>query len=171
MTSEPRGGRRLFYGWYVLLVAAAAMVGTLPGRTQGLGLITESVLTDLGIDRFSYAQLNLWATIAGSAGALGIGRLIDRAGSRVALTFVSVSLGLVVCAMSRATTFAALAAGVTLSRAFGQSALSVVSLAMVGQWFTRRIDAAMATYSIVMSIGFMAAFPAVGAMVQRSGWR
>ena len=27
---------RLYYGWAVLLVAAAAMVGTLPGRTQGV---------------------------------------------------------------------------------------------------------------------------------------
>jgi len=163
--------RRPFYGWYVLLVAAAAMVGTLPGRTQGLGLVTEPLLTDLGIDRVSYAQLNLWATIAGALGALGIGRLIDRAGSRITLTLVAFALGAVVCVMSTAASFAALAAGVTLSRALGQSALSVVSLAMVGQWFTRRIDAAMATYSIVMSIGFMTAFPVVGAMVQQSGWR
>jgi MFS family permease len=171
MTVDARGTRRPFYGWYILLVAAAAMVGTLPGRTQGLGLITEPLLVDLGIDRISYAQLNLWATIAGATGALGIGRLIDRAGSRVALTLVAVALGVVVCVMSTAASFGALAAGVTLSRALGQSALSVVSLAMIGQWFRRRIDGAMATFSIVMSIGFMAAFPAVGAMVLRSGWR
>ena len=172
MTSDRHGvRRRTYYGWYVLLVAAAAMVGTLPGRTQGLGLITEPLLTDLGIDRVSYAQLNLWATIAGSVGALGVGRLIDRAGSRVALTLVAVLLGLVVCVMSTAASFAALAAGVALSRTLGQSALSVVSLAMVGQWFARRIDTAMATYSIVMSMGFMAAFPIVGAAVQSSGWR
>src|SRR5262245_2035913 len=163
--------RSVFYGWFVLLIAAAAMVGTLPGRTQGLGLITEPLLSDLGIDRVSYAQLNLWATIAGSLGALGIGRLIDRAGSRVALTIVALLLGAVVCLMSTAASFAALAAGVTLSRALGQSALSVVSLAMVGQWFVRRIDTAMAIYSVVMSVGFMAAFPAVGATVQQSGWR
>jgi MFS family permease len=64
-----------------------------------------------------------------------------------------------------------LAMAVTLTRALGQSALSVVSLAMVGQWFGRRLNSAMATYSIVMSIGFMAAFPAVGSLVQRAGWR
>jgi len=39
----------VYYGWIVLLVAAAAMVGTLPGRTQGLGLITEPLLADLRI--------------------------------------------------------------------------------------------------------------------------
>ncbi|MBL9212306.1 MAG: hypothetical protein JNL92_17735, partial [Opitutaceae bacterium] len=40
-----------YYGWVMMTVAAVAMVGTLPGRTQGLGLITESLLRDLQIDR------------------------------------------------------------------------------------------------------------------------
>ena len=59
----------------------------------------------------------------------------------------------------------------TLTRALGQSALSVVSIAMVGQWFVRRIDMAMAIYSVVLSIGFMIAFPVVGSLVQSRGWR
>ena len=67
-------------------MAAAAMVGTLPGRTQGLGLITEPLLADLDIGRVDYAQLNLWATLIGAAGAIGIGRFIDRFGSRAVLT-------------------------------------------------------------------------------------
>jgi len=60
---------------------------------------------------------------------------------------------------------------VTLTRGFGQSALSVVSLAMIGKWFRRRLTTAMAVYALAMSIGFMAAFPLVGALVQSSGWR
>ena len=162
---------RLYYGWLVLLAAAAAMVGTLPGRTQGLGLITEPLLADLSIGRVDYAQLNLWATIIGAGGAIGVGRFTDRFGSRVALASVAVMLGVVVCLMSRVTSYAGLAIAVTLTRALGQSALSVVSLAMVGQWFVRRIDMAMATYSILLSIGFMLAFPVVGSMVQSRGWR
>lgn len=159
------------YGWIVLLVSAAAMVGSLPGRTQGLGLVTEPLLLDLGIDRVSYATLNLWATLIGSAGALGIGYAIDRAGSRIVLTTVLAALGLVVCLMSLAETYFSLAVWITLTRALGQSALSVVSLAIVGHWFVRRIDTAMAVYSIAISIGFMAAFPLVGAGVQAWGWR
>ena len=162
---------RLYYGWLVLLAAAAAMVGTLPGRTQGLGLITEPLLADLGIGRVDYAQLNLWATVIGAGGAIGVGRFIDRFGSRVALTGVAVILGIVVCLMSRVTSFTELAIAVTLTRALGQSALSVVSLAMVGHWFVRRIDMAMAIYSVVLSIGFMIAFPIVGSLVQSRGWR
>ena len=161
----------MYYGWIVLLVAAAGMVGTLPGRTQGLGLVTEPLIADLGVSRVDYAQLNLWATLIGSLFAIGIGRFIDRLGTRAVLTVVSVALGLVVMAMSTVQTFWALAIAVTLTRGFGQSALSVISLAMVGQWFVRRIDTAMAIYSIVMSVGFMIAFPVVGAMVQSAGWR
>jgi MFS family permease len=161
----------VYYGWYVLAVAALAMVGTLPGRTQGLGLITEPLLADLGLSRVAYAEINLWATLLGSAGAIGVGHLLDRLGSRVVLTTVAAALGLVVAGMSQAHTVASLAVFITLTRAFGQSALSVVSLAMIAPWFVRRVDHAMAIYSVTLSIGFMAAFPAVGAMVQQRGWR
>src|ERR1700738_4886584 len=88
----PSPAPRLYYGWIVLLVAAVAMVGTLPGRTQGLGLITEPLLADLGISRVRYAELNFWATILGSAGAIGVGQLVDRLGSRVGLRLVPVAL-------------------------------------------------------------------------------
>src|SRR4030095_5631567 len=67
--------------------------------------------------------------------------------------------------------FGALAMWVTLTRALGQSALSVVSLTIIGQWFVQKIDAAMAVFSIVMSIGFMIAFPTVGGLVQSRGGR
>jgi MFS family permease len=166
-----RRERVRYYGWRVLLVAAAAMVGTLPGRTQGLGLVTEPLLADFHLDRITYAELNLWATLIGSAGAIGVGHLIDRFGSRAILTAVSLLLGAVVVAMGLTGSLVGLVVALTLTRALGQSALSVVSLAIVGQWFVRRIDRAMAIYSIVMSVGFMVAFPAVGSIVRSSGWR
>jgi MFS family permease len=164
-----RGG--VYYGWVVLGVAALAMVGTLPGRTQGLGLITEPLLRDLGLGRVAYAQINLVATLIGALGCFGVGRLLDRYGSRSVLTVLALLLGVVVVAMSQAAGFAALLAFVTLTRALGQSALSVVSLAMVGKWFRQRLTKAMAIYALVMSVGFMLAFPAVGAVVQSQGWR
>lgn len=162
---------RYRYGWTVLLVAAAAMVGSLPGRTQGLGLVTEPLLAETGIDRIAYAALNFWATLIGAAGAVAVGYAIDRLGTRVVLGGVLLALGVVVCVMSGATSFAALAVTITLTRLLGQSALSVVSLATVGHWFVRRIDHAMAVYSVAISVGFMAAFPLVGYTVQGAGWR
>jgi MFS family permease len=171
-TVEPRRlGWTLYEGWIVLGVAALAMVGTLPGRTQGLGLITEPLLHDLRIDRLQFAQMNLVATLTGPVFCFGIGGLIDRRGSRIVLTVLALLLGTVVLAMSRVESAVALLVVITLTRGFGQSALSVVSLAMPGKWFRRRLTWAMGLYALVMSIGFMLAFPAVGALVLARGWR
>lgn len=163
--------RRFYYGWVVLGVAALAMVGTLPGRTQGLGLITEPLLADLGVSRIVYAQMNLAATLAGALFAFGVGTAIDRRGARTVVTVLAFALGLVVVAMSRVTTAGALLVFITLTRGLGQTALSIVSLAMVGKWFQRRLTSAMGVYALAMSVGFMIAFPAVGALVLSRGWR
>jgi MFS family permease len=154
-----------------MTIAALAMVGTLPGRTQGLGLITEPLIRDLGIDRVRFAEINLVATLIGSLFCVGIGRLVDRFGSRTLLTTVSLALGVTVIAMSRASSIWLLVLLITLTRGFGQSALSVVSLAAVGKWFVRRLSSAMAAYTVVMSVGFMLAFPTVGWLTSGSGWR
>ena len=163
--------RRIYYGWVIVGVAALAMVGTLPGRTQGLGLITEPLLADLGIGRVAYAQVNLFATLVGALFAYGVGSLLDRRGSRVVLTAIAILLGLVVLAMSQVSGVLPLLVAVTFTRGLGQTALSIVSLAMVGKWFQRRLTWAMGIYALAMSIGFMIAFPIVGAVVLAHGWR
>jgi MFS family permease len=80
-------------------------------------------------------------------------------------------LGVVVLLMSGARAMWPLLVLITLTRGFGQSALSVASLALVGKWFTRRLSLAMGVYALVMSVGFMIAFPVVGTAVLESGWR
>src|SRR5918998_4563125 len=117
-----------YYGWVHVFIAALAMVGTLPGRTQGLGLITEPLIADLQLDRVLFARVNLWATLIGALFALGVGRVVDRFGSRVVLAVVAAALGAVVLWMSGARGLATIAALITLTRGFGQSALSVVSI-------------------------------------------
>jgi MFS family permease len=168
-TAQPRA--RLYYGWVNVAVAALAMVATLPGRTQGLGLITEPLLTDLHLDRVSYAAINLWATLIGSLFCIPCGRLVDRFGSRAVLTVVTAALAGTVIGMSAASGWLALAAAVTLTRGFGQSALSVVSLTLVGKWFGRGLNYAMGVYALLVGIGFIAAFPGVGSVVLTFGWR
>jgi len=87
------------------------------------------------------------------------------------LSGVAAALGLTVIAMSQITGFAALAAMVTLTRGFGQSALSVASLALVGKYFARSLNLAMGIYSLLVGIGFIIAFPLVGQAALALGWR
>jgi len=160
-----------YYGWTNLGIAAMAMVATLPGRTQGLGLITEPLLADLQMDRVTYAGINLWATLIGAAFCLPCGKLTDRFGARIVMTALLALLGGTVLAMSRMHGIAAIAVAITLTRGFGQSALSVVSLALVGKWFAKRLNFAMGVYSVLVGVGFIAAFPSVGQAVLSAGWR
>lgn len=161
----------MYRGWVVLGMAALAMVGTLPGRTQGLGLVTEPLLRDFGLDRVSYATINLWATLIGAAFNIPCGRLVDRWGARVVMTGLLLLLGATVLAMAGTGSVAVLAVAITLTRGLGQSALSVVSLALAGKWFARRINLAMGVYALLVGIGFIAAFPSVGQSILKFGWR
>ena len=159
-------------GWINVVVGAVIMLATLPGRTQGLGLITEPMLGDLQLDRVTYANINLWATLLGAAICLPIGRAFDRVGLRGSTFALTAMLAVVVYSMSR------LAGGTMLlfllvlaTRALGQSALSVSSITAVGKSFDRQVGVAMGVYSVLITIFFAAAFTAVGAAIRINGWR
>jgi cyanate permease len=148
------------------------MLATLPGRTQGLGLVTEPLLHDLGIDRIAYANINLWATLLGAAICLPIGRVFDRVGLRWTTAALCLLLAVVVWRMSALTGGVALLfVLVLLTRAIGQSALSVASITAVGKSFGSSVGMAMGVYSVLLSVLFAAAFVAIGASVRIDGWR
>ena len=144
------------YGWVIVCVAALAMVATLPGRTHGLGMITERLLVDpaFGLTRSTYADMNLWATLLGGLFCLPCGYLIDRFGLRITLTLTVAALGAVVVGMTYLTGWWALFAAIVLTRGFGQSALSVISITMVGKWFRGHLSLPMAIYTLLLSLGF-----------------
>ena len=156
---EVRSCSANIYGWVMVVVAALAMVATLPGRTHGLGMITERLLADpkLNLTRTGYGHINLWATLLGSLFCLGIGSCIDRFGIRRTLAVVMFALGGVVLTMTQTTSITGLFLTITLTRGFGQSALSVVSIAIVGKWFNRNVSLPMAVYAVLMAGGFIAA--------------
>jgi MFS family permease len=156
-----------------VVVAAVAMSATLPGRTHGLGLISKPLTEDpsLGVSESLFNTLNFWAILLGAALCLPVGRLIDRFGAREVLVGVSAGLGAVVFLMSRATDTLSLFVTLTLVRGLGQGALSVVSIALVGKWFTRRLGIAMGVYTVLLAFGFIATVLGTGAAVQNFGWR
>src|SRR3954468_6782171 len=80
-------------GWGNVLLAAVLMLATLPGRTQGLGLITEPLLKDLNLDRTTYAHVNLWATLLGATFCFPTGYLTDRFGLRLVGGVLTLLLG------------------------------------------------------------------------------
>ena len=149
--------------WTQVVLASVLMLATLPGRTQGLGLVTEPLLADLHLDRLTYANLNLWATLVGALLCFPTGWAIDRFGLRWITAGITLLLGLVVWRFSAfAGSIALLFTLLLATRAFGQSALSVCSITTVGKWFPNSAGLAMGVYSVLLSIFFTIAFVAVG---------
>ena len=172
--SKPvRAAKGLYYGWTILLMASIAMTATLPGRTHGLGLITKPLTDDLalGVNEAAFSHLNFWAVLIGSAICIPTGRAIDRFGTRLVLTIVAVVLGMSVGAMTVASNWIWMLIALTFVRGFGQGALSVVSMAMVGKWFTNRLAIAMGLFSVLLAIGFIIATVGTSEAVQAFGWR
>jgi MFS family permease len=152
--------------------------------------VTEPLLRDLHLDRVQYGAINLFATLLGSLFCLPCGWLIDRLGPRVVLASLLLGLGGVVVVMSQVQpdwwvlTFPrpgsdemlTLALGllllVLLTRGLGQSALSVVSLALIGKSAGRHSGLAYGVYSFVIALGFMAAFAGCKVVLeQQTDWR
>lgn len=157
--------------WSSVVLAAILMLATLPGRTQGLGLITEQMLAELKVDAISYANINFWATLIGSAFCLPAGWLLDRFGLRLTTTAILLLLGATVWAMSGQAGGGMLFTCVLLTRGLGQSALSVSSITAAGKAAGPRPEMAMGVYSVLMSVFFMIAFVVIGGIVASSGWR
>lgn len=154
------------------VLAAVAMVGTLPGRTHGLGLITEPMLKDLDLAKTEYAQLNLVATLIGAAFCWPCGWLLDKLGMRITSTAVVVLLGVSTLGIAMTQSISMLWVWVTLTRGFGQSMLSVVSITLIGKASVgRRQPIAMAAYSFFVSAFFIVAFILMGQAIPAWGWR
>jgi MFS family permease len=84
--------------------------------------------------------------------------LIDRFGSRRVMFGVVILLGATVLGMCQVSGWFAFFMLLTLTRGLGQSALSVVSLTLVGKWFRQKLSVAMGAYSVLVAVGFMTAF-------------
>jgi cyanate permease len=164
---------RAVSGWVNVGVAALLMVATFPGRTYSIGLLTEPIKADFHLDDVTFGQINLLATLIGATFCLPCGWLIDRVGTRIVMAGVVLGLALTIVGLSMAATVIGLAAAILFIRGLGQSALSVVSLGVVGKANYRRREEAMAFYSMLIGVGFAAVVWAVKEAEKNPaiGWR
>jgi MFS family permease len=156
----------------MIVLAAFAMVGTLPGRTHGLGLITEGLIADLNLERADFARMNLVATLIGALFCWPCGWLLDRFGIRLTGAAIILLLGISTVGIAQSHSWSALSVWITLTRGFGQSMLSVVSITLVGRASLQlRHATAMGVYSLLVSLSFIAAFRLLGIAIPEWGWR
>ena len=160
-----------YYGWVNVLSAAVMINATLPARTHGLGLITKPLLADLSLGEVTYGWFNFFSVLIGALFCVPLGRCIDYFGSRLVLTTIVLVFGLVTIWTSAIVEPYSLFVALLLSRGLAQGGITVGAGALVGKWFRRHVGIAMAVYSILMRLGFVACTGAAWLAVRQFGWR
>ncbi|ADJ15030.1 MFS transporter [Halalkalicoccus jeotgali] len=161
---------RVYYGW---VVVAACFLGSFVvfGLSYSFGVFFEPILAEFGRSRgvtsvaFGVQSLMLYL------GAVGIGVLVDRYGTRRMLAAGAVVLVFGLLATSRAQSLLVLVFTYGIVTGLGMSVLFVVSYATVPRWFDRRQGLAGGLASAGLGMGMVVVAPAADALIVRVGWR
>jgi len=177
-----------FYGWVILAAGTIGILMSIPGQTMGVSVFTESLLSDLQINRNSLSLAYLVGTLGSGLIITRAGKLYDKHGARVMAFIAGVMLGLMLVYLTRIDrlvdslsgaawispallTFVLLAIGFWGIRFFGQGLLTMVSRNMVMKWFNRRRGLANAVLGIFSALGFSVAPKILDQVILRLEWR
>ncbi len=177
-----------FYGWVILAAGTIGILMSIPGQTMGVSVFTESLLSDLQINRNNLSLAYLVGTLGSGLIITRAGKLYDKHGARVMAFIAGVMLGLMLVYLTRidrlveslkevgwlspaVITFVLLAFGFWGIRFFGQGILTMVSRNMVMKWFNRRRGLANAVLGIFSALGFSVAPKILDQVIQRLEWR
>ena len=166
-------GPRAIDSPYAWLMAATAFLTCFVvfGVVYSFGAFFKPMATEFGANRASTSAIfSITASIYSLLGLAG-GRLHDRFGPRRVMLVGAVALGagLIATAYVHSLPTAYLTYG--LGVGVGVGCTYVPALAVVGGWFTRSRNTAMAVAVSGIGAGTLAFAPLAAAMIQRFGWR
>lgn len=160
-----------FYGWRIVAMCAITLGMTAPGQTVGVSVFIDPMIDGLGLTRSQLSVAYLIGTLAGGVSMPAFGRLIDRRGTRFAMTLVGVSFAVVLAAMAGVAGLVTLTLGFVGIRMLGQGALTMTSTTAVAFWFHRYRGRAVGL-TAAGGQGLMTIAPvALAAVVTAVGWR
>ncbi|MEM9701297.1 MAG: MFS transporter [Planctomycetota bacterium] len=158
--SEPSNGRRFFYGWLMVPIAALLHVGTNVGQTHGIGVFNPFIRDDLKIEETALTTAYLIASLAAAVPLPLVGRLIDRHGLQAVAVCLVTGLAGACAITASATNLIVLTLGFFLLRTLGQGALTLVAANTPAMWFDRRLGLAAGLVGLGQSAG-IAVMPAL----------
>ncbi len=164
-------GKRFFYGWVMVAVAALGVFISGPGQSHTFSVFVGPISDDLGISSASIAAAYGAATLIAALMLPQSGRLVDRYGVRKAMLAMTALLGVGCLVFGAAANVLWLAVGFAMLRFFGQGSLMLGCANLVSQWFSKSRGLAMG----LMALGFgvsMAVHPPLGQyLIDAYGWR
>lgn len=162
--------RRPYYGWVVVF---ACFLGSFVifGLSYSFGVFFERILDEFGHPRGVTSIAFGVQTVCLYVGAVVIGALVDRYGTRMMMLLGTLLLcsGLVLTTGANSLFVLILAYGVLVG--FGMSIVYVISYATVPQWFDRHQGLAAGVASSGLGFGIVVVAPAANSLIDVVGWR
>jgi MFS family permease len=171
MNLTTRTSRRIFSGWRILALASITAALTGPGQTIGVSVFVDHLIADLGISRSHLATAYLVGTLVAALGLPSVGRRIDKAGVRRAMTIIGFAFGAALIAMAGVQGMVALTIGFFAIRFTGQGSLSLVSTVAVMHWFDRKRGTALGIFSTASAIMMSLVPVGLNLVIEAYSWR
>ena len=166
----PTGSPRSSYRWTILALLFFATTINYVDR-QVLGILAPTLQRDLGWSEADYGNIVSWFSFMYGIGMIGMGRLLDRIGTRRGFSFAIVAWSL--AAMGHA--LARTAAGFSAARALlglGESGNFPGAVKTVSEWFPRGERAlAVGIFNAGSNVGAVVAPLTVPIIALTWGWR
>ena len=163
---------RIFYGWYIVAVAAVAQFATAGMQIYAIGVFLKPMTEDLGWSRESFSGVQAVSTVVSGLAGLAIGGMVDRRGPRILLIVGGVTAGAALCAISRVGEvwefYLLRGVGQTLGAAMmGNLVVNVT----VAKWFVARRGMAISMASLGISLGGVLLSPILTLVIAAYDWR
>ena len=162
---------RFYYGWVIVAVVALGGFSQSAETFNVLSVFLKPITSEFGWDRTTFAGAMSIGSLLGGAIALGIGPLIDRFGSRVALGIAFGILGAVFVLMNWVTTLWEFYALQIVGRMMTNGVIGVAASIVIPKWFVAKRGRAVAMTSVGSQAGAALTPLYVQFLVTMSGWR
>lgn len=178
----------VFYGWVILIVSTLGVAMSIPGQTMGVGVFTDYLIEELGLNRFQISTSYMLGTITSAFILPYGGRFFDRYGARITIVGSAILLAVVLVYMSQCdriadvlslggsinaflVAFVVSYCGFTLLRFSGQGMLAMTGRAVLGKWFDHHRGLVSGLSSMLVTFLFSVAPAIFHAMIQATDWR
>lgn len=171
-TASPAlGTPRFFYGWVIVGVATLAMFAATLTGGAGFSVFIQPMAADLGWSRSALVGALSGGTVVGAIVAPIFGRLVDRYGTRLALTGCGLGIAAALAVVSGVRTELAFFVAYGLARAIDMGALNIAATTAVANWFVRRRGRALGITMTGNALGVMLLVPIAQWLIEGPGWR
>ncbi len=164
-----------YYGWVMVFVSGLTVFFSGPGQTYSVSTFIDSYIQQFGWSRSTVSTMYSLGTLTAGLLMGFMGNLFDRKGHRIMTTFVAIGLSLACVWMSVVQDSMMLLGGFFLIRLFGQGSMSLSSVTLPLQWFSRRRGFVLSLVSIggVISSAFIPPLNTwlINSLGWTEGWR